>query len=101
MCDTFVALGNATADGSVLFGKNSDREPNEAQALVVVPHAVHPRGSQVKLTYITIPQVTETYAVLLSQPLWLWGGEMGANEHGVDIGNEAVFTKVPYEKEPG
>jgi secernin len=101
MCDTFVALGNATADGSVLFGKNSDREPNEAQALVLVPHAVHPQGGQVKLTYITIPQVPETWAVLLSRPFWLWGAEMGANERGVVIGNEAVFTKVPYEKGPG
>jgi secernin len=100
MCDTFVALGNATADGSVLFGKNSDREPNEAQALVLVPHAIHPKGSQVKLTYITIPQVPETWAVLLSQPFWIWGAEMGANERGVVIGNEAVFTKVPYQKGP-
>ncbi len=28
MCDTFVALGNATSDGSVIFGKNCDRGPN-------------------------------------------------------------------------
>ena len=101
MCDTFVALGNATSDGSVIFGKNSDREPNEAQKLVLIPHAAHKEGSTLDCTYITIPQVQETNAVLLSKPFWIWGAEMGANEHGVVIGNEAVFTKIPYQKEPG
>ena len=101
MCDTFVALANATRDGSVIFGKNSDRDPNEAQEVVLIPHAVHPEGAEVQLTYISIPQVRETNAVLLSKPFWIWGAEMGANEHGVVIGNEAVFTKVPYDKEPG
>ena len=101
MCDTFVALKNATVDGSVIFGKNSDRDPNEAQELILIPHAVHPDGSEVQCTYISIPQVRETNAVLLSKPFWIWGAEMGANEQGVVIGNEAVFTKVPYDKEPG
>jgi len=101
MCDTVVALGNVTADGITLFGKNSDREPNEAHQLLRVPSADHPLGSPVRCTYLEIPQVAHTYEVLLAKPFWMWGAEMGANEHGVTIGNEAVFTRVPYDKEPG
>lgn len=56
MCDTLVALGSATADGSVLFAKNSDREPNEAHELLLLPPADHPAGSRVQCTYIQIPQ---------------------------------------------
>lgn len=44
-------------------------------------------------TYTAIEQVPETYAVVLSRPAWLWGAEMGANEHGVCIGNEAVWGR--------
>lgn len=101
MCDTFVALSNATRDGSVIFGKNSDRDPNEAHQLLMTPAATHPTGSQVACTYIEIPQVEKTHAVLLSKPFWIWGAEMGANDRGVVIGNEAVFTKVLYQKEAG
>jgi len=101
MCDTVVALGSATADSITLFGKNSDREPNEAQHLLRIPRTQHPAGSTVTCTYITLPQVRTTYEVLLSKPFWMWGAEMGANEHGVAIGNEAVFTRVPYEKKGG
>ncbi|MEW6648558.1 MAG: C69 family dipeptidase [Chloroflexota bacterium] len=101
MCDTLVALGNATYDGAVLFAKNSDREPNEAHEIMIIPAADHPQGSQVTCTYVRIPQVAHTYAVLLAKPFWIWGAEMGANEHGVVIGNEAVFTKIPYEKTDG
>ncbi len=101
MCDTMVALSNSTIDGSVLFAKNSDREPNEASMLVIEPAADHAPGSRVKCTYIDVPQVEHTYRVLLSKPFWIWGAEMGSNEFGVVIGNEAVFSKEPYGKEPG
>ncbi len=36
MCDTFVALPKSTSNGYLLFAKNSDRDPNEAQELVIV-----------------------------------------------------------------
>ena len=101
MCDTFVALGSATSDGSVIFGKNSDREPNEAQSLEYHPAAGHSDGTKVRCTYIEIPQVKDTLAVLISRPFWMFGAEIGANEKGVVIGNEAVFTKMPFRKQGG
>lgn len=100
MCDTMVATGKVTADGVTLFAKNSDREPNEAQQLLWVPAADHGEGSVVRCTYIEVPQVAHTHAVLLSKPFWMWGAEMGVNEHGLAIGNEAVFTRLGYAKEP-
>jgi len=99
MCDTLVATPEATADGVTVLGKNSDRDPNEAHHLLYVPAADHPPGSRVRCTYISIPQSAHTHAVLLAKPFWIWGAEMGANEHSLAIGNEAVFAKVPYQKE--
>ncbi|MEJ5223360.1 MAG: C69 family dipeptidase [Anaerolineales bacterium] len=95
MCDTLVATPSATAEHVMLFGKNSDREPNEAQSIIHLPAADHPPNSRVRCTYIEIPQAPHTHALMFSRPFWMWGGEMGVNEHGVVIGNEAVFTKDP------
>jgi secernin len=99
MCDTIVITPEASKDGVMLFGKNSDREPNEAQYMFYTPAADHPTDSLVQCTYIEVPQVEHTHAILLSKPFWIWGAEMGVNEHGLAIGNEAVFTKIPYVKE--
>ncbi len=99
MCDTIVATKEATRDGSILLAKNSDREPNEAQYIEYHPARSHKAGEELKVTYLTIPQVRQTRAVLLSRPFWMWGAEMGANDAGVAIGNEAVFTKLPMRKE--
>ncbi len=95
MCDTFISLGNSTIDGSVIFGKNSDRPQSEAQLITYAPKSNFSKGESLNCTYLSIPQVPETAAVLLSQPWWMWGAEMGASEYGVVIGNEAVYTHEP------
>ncbi|MCP4138944.1 MAG: peptidase U34 [Chloroflexi bacterium] len=100
MCDTIIATNTATKQGKAIFAKNSDRHPNESQQFLHIPAQKHSDGSTLNCTYITIPQVKETHATLLSQPFWMWGAEMGINEHGLVIGNEAVFSKTPANKTP-
>jgi dipeptidase len=95
MCDTLAVV----LDGVVWFAKNSDREPGESQAVEHRPRTRHPHGARVRTTYVELDQVTETHEVVLSRPTWMWGAEMGANEHGLAIGNEAVFTRVPMERD--
>ena len=93
MCDTLGIL----LDGGALFAKNSDRSPNEPQVTRFYP-ARTGLGGTLSATYIALPEVRETRAVLLSQPTWMWGAEIGVNDAGVCIGNEAVFTRGPYGK---
>jgi secernin len=95
MCDTFVALAPATADGSVVFAKNSDRPRGEAQGVYLYPGGRHAPGATVRCTYLEIPQVAVTHAVVVSRIDWMWGAEMGANDQGVVVGNEAVWTTEP------
>jgi len=94
VCDTLVAMPTATADGSVLFAKNSDRPAGERQGIRTYPAADHAPDTALSCTYLVIPQVPRTHAVILSQIDWMWGAEMGANAQGVVIGNEAVWSRV-------
>ena len=97
MCDILVATPAVTREGVMLFAKNSDRDPNEAQVLERHPR-LKPHEPVVQLTYTSFPQAEETYSTIMSRPWWMWGAEMGANEHGVVIGNTAVFTRIKVPK---
>ena len=101
MCDTFVVMKENTQNNAIIFGKNSDREPNEAQIVEYHDAKDYPENSQLTCTHITIPQVSHTNSILISRPFWMWGAEMGTNEHGLIIGNEAVFTRLPYDTKTG
>ncbi|AWP13143.1 putative secernin-3 isoform 3 [Scophthalmus maximus] len=92
-CDTFVALPPSTEGQRIVFGKNSDRPCEEVQEVVYFPSKYHGAEEKVECTYMEIDQVAHTNAVVLSRPAWLWGAEMGANEHQVCIGNEAVWGR--------
>src|SRR5262245_56130954 len=100
MCDTFVASPTSTRNRAMLFAKNSDRQRNEAQALEVWPSADHSRNAELACTYIAVPQARRTHAVLVCRPYWMWGAEMGVNEHGVVLGNETVHSRSAPPEEP-
>jgi dipeptidase len=89
MCDTQVLIG----EDAVWFAKNSDREPSEPQPVVRLPAVRDDTAPPVRTTYLEVPGSAQRHAVLLSKPVWCWGAEMGVNEHGVAIGNEAIFSR--------
>lgn len=94
MCDTLCVLPDWSRSSHTLLAKNSDRDPNEPHVIRHIPAGEHSPGHPLRCTYIEIPQAPHTHAVLLLKPDWIWGAEMGVNEYGVAIGNEAVFTRA-------
>lgn len=89
MCDTQVLI----SEDAVWFAKNSDREPSEPQPVVRLAPVAEDSQRTVRVTHIEIPQVARRHAVILSKPAWCWGAEMGVNDAGVAIGNEAIFSR--------
>ena len=101
MCDTFVALPPVTRDKSVLFAKSADCEVNEANAIVRIPGRKHMKGEAVRVTHLVIPQAEEIYEIFLTKAFWTYGCEIGINEYGLAMGEEAVFTTEMDEEKDG
>ncbi len=87
MCDTLIL--HDTSGKPIVFGKNSDRHPEEPQALVYCA----PRDPKTVKIRESVEYSDKGYAFLLSKPSWMAGGEMGINSQGLSIGNEAVFSR--------
>ncbi|MGI6433588.1 MAG: C69 family dipeptidase [Sphaerochaetaceae bacterium] len=109
MCDTIV--NRQSKQSSFFFAKNSDRDPGEPQLIQYVEPSeginkiTHPerRSSYDAVQYRKLIKAFESqknsYKALISRPAWMWGAEMGVNEKGVAIGNEAVFAKSRVERD--
>src|SRR3990172_9980189 len=93
MCDSFVALPSATTTRTTLAAKNADCEINEAQAVLRLPRRRYPDGAMLRTSHIVIAKAGETNEIIIDKSYWTWGGEIGVNEHGVAVGNEAIFSK--------
>jgi dipeptidase len=79
ICDTLAAFKNSASDGSVILAKNSNGAPNEGHGLLFFPQKKDgPDTEKVKSSYIEIPQVRETCAVVLDAPDWMFGHGMRA-----------------------
>jgi secernin len=93
MCDVLVALPDTTKNGTVVFGKNSDRPAGECQVLYYAPGGTREPGSAVQCSYVKVPEPSHVLTTLGCRPYWCWGYETGINEAGVVGGNVAVFTR--------
>ncbi len=103
MCDTLVAKDRAS--GEWYFAKNSDRDIDEPQVIqycnpqegLTTPTHVEQRSYYNNNQYLTLLKASKelslTHRALICRPAWIWGAEMGINERGVAIGNEAVFAR--------
>ncbi len=85
MCDTLCLR----TDSGMVFAKNSDRPPNEAQVLIA--HDARRPRAPLHTQYLEIADAG-AFSLIGSHPAWLWGTEHGVNAHGVAVGNERIWT---------
>ncbi len=100
-CDTLVINKSRSVYGQNILAKNSDRPTGEPQPLCFYEGKEYPEGAILRTTYLDIPQAQKTYSVVGSRPYWIWGFEMGYNEKGLMIGNEAEWSRMETETEDG
>jgi len=109
MCDTITAFRTPYHS---FFAKNSDRDPAEFQFVYISCNPTEEfykepfqteKAEYINNSFQTLKKIIDhydhPYSAILSKPDWIWGAEMGVNEHGLSIGNEAVFSKEKVPKD--
>eukprot|EP00757_Euglenozoa_sp_SAG-D1_P005490 gene5490-39_t len=89
---------DSSGASSYVTAKNSDRQANEVSLVECHPRVKRTKSKMVQLTYTSIPEVASKKAIIICRPQHMWGAEMGVNENGLSIGNEAIFARVPVPK---
>lgn len=111
MCDTIAINKKFSETMQTILAKNSDRPLGECQPLGYFPAGT--KREKPSCVKSTSKKMTATvngtgyckegsrFAVIGSRPYWMDGFEMGANEKGLFIGNEAEGSKCPAETVEG
>jgi hypothetical protein len=92
--DMIVALQEASADGTTLFGLNHHAAAGERHTLQIVPGQMHETGGGISFGVHAVPQARQTFSVLGVQPAGRWGFVHGVNEHRVAVGVTAWRSRL-------
>jgi hypothetical protein len=93
--DLLVALPQATAHKTTLFGGNDYSPRGQRRQLRCLAGGHHSADESVRATYLRLPQVRQTYAVLGCQPPQCWGFAHGVNENHVAVGVTDWHSRLP------
>jgi secernin len=84
--DMVIAMKEASATGTTLFGLNHHAPATRQYRVKQVRAQFHDLGEKIGTAALQLPQVRQTAAVLGMQPVGQWGFAHGVNEHHVVAG---------------
>lgn len=92
--DMVVALRDASASETTLFGLNHHAAAAQRHSVQILPGHFHEPGQLVPIANLPLPQARQTYTVVGLQPHGGWGLAYGVNEHRVAVGATAWQSRV-------